>query len=300
MGPPGPAPPAPPRAPLPPAAPAAPSPRMARWLDRVERLGNALPHPITLFAIFALAVLFASAVTAALDVHVLHPRDGKVIAAVNLLDRAGIRRVFTSAVANFMGFAPLGLVLVSMIGVGVAERGGLIPVLLRTTVMNVPPRWLTATIVFVGILAHVASDVGVVLLPPLAAMLFAAVGRHPLAGLAAAFAGVSGGFSANLIPTTLDVLLAGFRANHVRPEKSTDVRDPCVVPAIYCRPGSTPAAAPAVPTAAPACTATPTSDSWVRVPRAPPTPAPLARNEGTTRERARLRRRRHHPPTRPQ
>jgi aminobenzoyl-glutamate transport protein len=179
-------------------------------LDRLERLGNRLPNPITLFALLAVVVLIASAVCAALGVEVRHPRDGSVIAAVNLISRDGVQRIFTQAVKNFMGFAPLGMVLAAMIGIGVAERSGLIGVLLRATVMGVPARWLTPTIVFVGVMGNLAADAGLVILPPLAAMLFAASGRHPLAGLAAGFAGVSGGFSANLLPSSLDVLLAGL------------------------------------------------------------------------------------------
>ncbi len=186
-----------------------PEPR-GGMLDAIERFGNALPNPITMFVLLAFTVLVMSAIASAMGWSVVHPKDGSIILADNLLDRAGIQRIFTEAIKNFMGFAPLGTVLAAMIGIGVAERGGLVPVLLRATVMNVPRKLLTATIVFVGVNANLAADAGIVLLPPIAAMLFAAVGRHPLAGIAAAFAGVAGGFSANLLPSTLDVLLAGF------------------------------------------------------------------------------------------
>jgi aminobenzoyl-glutamate transport protein len=180
------------------------------WLDRVERIGNALPNPISLFALLAVLVLVVSAVCAAAGVAVTHPKDGSTIAVVNLLSHDGVQRIFTQAVKNFMGFAPLGMVLSAAIGIGVAERSGLLPVLLRAAAMGVSARWLTATIVFVGVIGNLASDAAIVILPPLAASLFAASGRHPLAGLAAAFAGVSGGFSANLLPSSLDVLLAGL------------------------------------------------------------------------------------------
>jgi aminobenzoyl-glutamate transport protein len=186
-----------------------PGPRRG-WLDRVERIGNALPNPVSLFALLAAAVLVVSALCAAAGVSVQHPKDGSTIAAVNLLSHDGVQRIFTQAVKNFMGFAPLGMVLAATIGIGVAERSGLLPVLLRAAAMAVSPRWLTATIVFVGVLGNLASDAAIVILPPLAASLFAACGRHPLAGLAAAFAGVSGGFSANILPSSLDVLLAGL------------------------------------------------------------------------------------------
>jgi aminobenzoyl-glutamate transport protein len=138
---------------------------------------------------------------------------------VNLLDREGVRRIFTDAVKNFMGFAPLGTVLVAMIGIGVAEATGLISVAMRAFVMSMPRSLLTATIVFAGINANLAADAGIVILPPIGAMLFAAAGRHPLAGIAAAFAGVAGGFSANLLPSSLDVLLVGFSQEAVTASK---------------------------------------------------------------------------------
>jgi aminobenzoyl-glutamate transport protein len=179
-------------------------------LDAIERIGNALPHPVTLFAIFGVAVLVASWFAAMMHLTAIHPKDGSTIAAINLLDREGVRRIFTEAVRNFTGFAPLGTVLVAMLGVGVAEASGLLTVVLRGLALNVPRSLLTAAIVFAGVNASMAGDAGIILLPPLAAMLFVAVGRHPLVGIAAAFAGVSGGFSANLLPTILDVLLTGL------------------------------------------------------------------------------------------
>ena len=179
-------------------------------LDAVERIGNALPHPITLFALLAVAVLIASWLSERLGVYAIHPKDGARIVADNLLDREGLRRVFTDAVKNFVGFAPLGTVLVAMLGIGVAEASGLIAAAMRAFVLSVPRGLLTAGVVFAGVNANLAADAGIIVLPPLAALMFAAVGRHPLAGIAAAFAGVAGGFSANMLPSTLDVLLAGL------------------------------------------------------------------------------------------
>jgi len=142
-----------------------------------------------------------------------------VIEAVNLLTREGVRRIFTDAVKNFTGFAPLGIVLVAMIGIGVADRSGLITVTLRSMVMKIPPRLLTVAVITVAMLSHAAGDAGVVLMPPIGAMLFLAAGRHPLAGLCAAYAGVTGGFSANLLPSSLDVLLAGFTQEAINASK---------------------------------------------------------------------------------
>jgi aminobenzoyl-glutamate transport protein len=173
-------------------------------------VGNALPNPATLFLIMAGLVVIASAISSATGVTVAHPKDGSAIRAVNLLSGDGIRRMLTDAVKNFVGFAPLGTVLVAMLGIGVAEATGLIGAAMRAFVMTMPRNLLTATVVFTGVNANQAADAGIIILPPLGAMLFAAAGRHPLAGIAAAFAGVAGGFSANLLPSTLDVLLAGF------------------------------------------------------------------------------------------
>lgn len=196
--------------------------RTARALDFIERLGNRLPNPITLFLLLAIAVLIASWVCARLGVTAIHPKDGSTIAVVNLLDGPGIRRIFTDALKNFMGFAPLGFVLAVMIGVGVAEATGLIGVVLRGFVTTIPRRFLTLAIVFAGVNADLAADAGVIILPPLAGMLFASVGRHPLAGIAAAFAGVAGAFSSNLVPTMIDVLLASFTQEAVNSSRLLD------------------------------------------------------------------------------
>ncbi len=181
-----------------------------RFLDGVERVGSKLPDPVTLFIIAAVLVAVTSWAFAALGVTVVHPGTGETIGVVNLLSTEGIRRMFTDAVLNFTEFPPLGLVLVTMIGIAVAERGGFITALLRTTVHVVPRSLLTAAVVFAGVNSSIAADAGYVVLIPLGAVIFGAVGRHPLAGLSAAFAGVAGGFSANLSITSLDPLLSGL------------------------------------------------------------------------------------------
>jgi len=145
-------------------------------------------------------------------------RDGtsKLTTVKSLLTADGIRWAFESAVTNFTGFAPLGKVLVVMLGIGVAERSGLVSMALRVLVQSVPRAAITATLVFAGVMSSMAADAGYVVLTPLGAVLFAGLGRHPLAGLAAAFAGVSGGFSANLLITGLDPLLAGLTQEAAR------------------------------------------------------------------------------------
>lgn len=181
-----------------------------RMLDIVERSGNKLPDPTTLFVLMILFVIFGSVVASMIGVSATHPADGRIIAAESLLSSSNIRRMLTDMVKNFAGFPPLGLVLVTVIGIGVAERAGLINSALKGLVTSVPKSLLSATLVFAGIMSSLAADAGYVVLTPLGAVLFAAFGRHPLAGMAAAFAGVSGGFSANLFITSLDPLLSGL------------------------------------------------------------------------------------------
>lgn len=181
---------------------------LQRSLNWIERVGNKLPHPVTLFAILAVLVLVLSAVFSAAGLQVESPgEEGETVQVTNLLSSSGIEYIFTSMVDNFINFAPLGVVLATMIGIGIAERTGLISVLLRGFILSIPKSLITFGLVFAGIMSSVASDAGYVVLPPLGAILFAALGRHPLAGLAAAFAGVSAGFSANLLLSGTDVLL---------------------------------------------------------------------------------------------
>lgn len=181
-----------------------------RLLNTTERVGNALPHPATLFLLFAVSVLVLSLVAHLFDWSGVHPGTGEEVHVVNLLSKEGFHRILLELVDNFTGFAPLGIVLVAMLGIGIAEGSGLIAALIRLLVLSAPKRLLTFVLVFAGIVSNVASDVGYVLLIPLAGIIFKAVGRHPITGMAAAFAGVSGGFSANLLLGTVDPLLAGL------------------------------------------------------------------------------------------
>lgn len=181
-----------------------------RALDWVERAGNKLPDPLILFSSVSLIVLVMSSILSGLGVSAQHPATGESVKVVNLLSNSGVQRILTEMVKNFAHFPPLGLVLVVMIGIGVAERSGLITASLKKLVSAVPKTLLPATMVFAGVNASLAADAGYVVLVPLGAVVFAAFGRHPLAGMAATFAGVSGGFSANLFLTSLDPLLAGI------------------------------------------------------------------------------------------
>lgn len=189
-----------------------------RCLNVVETVGNKLPHPVTLFAIFCVAIMAISHFCAMAGVsasgELLNMKTGEIelqtIEVISLLNGEGVVYMLTKAVTNFTSFAPLGMVLVGMLGVGVAEGSGYINTILKRAVAVTPPAIITPMVVFLGVMSNVASDAGYVVLVPVGALIFMACGRHPLAGLAAAFAGVSGGFSANLIIGTLDPLLAGI------------------------------------------------------------------------------------------
>jgi aminobenzoyl-glutamate transport protein len=182
----------------------------ARFLDTVEGVGNRLPDPVTLFVILILIVMVGSLAGQLTGVSAVHPGTQQPITAVSLFSAEQVRRILTEMPQTFAAFPPLGMVLLVMLGIGVAERSGLIETALRGFVRSVPPQLITASIVLAGMLSSLAVDAGYVVLIPLGAVIFLGVGRHPLAGLAAAFAGVSAGFSANLSLTGLDPLLAGF------------------------------------------------------------------------------------------
>jgi aminobenzoyl-glutamate transport protein len=186
------------------------------FLAIVERGGNALPHPATLFLLMSLLVIVASDVAARAGLEAIHPTKGDVIRPTSLLSLHGLHRILRETVTNFTGFAPLGTVLVAMLGLGVAEASGLIGTGLRLFVLAAPRKLLTLVVVFAGVMSNVGSEIGYVLLVPLAAIIFQAAGRHPIAGMAAAFAGVSGGYSANLLLGTVDPLLSGLTQEAAR------------------------------------------------------------------------------------
>jgi aminobenzoyl-glutamate transport protein len=226
-------------------------------LDALERIGNALPHPATLFLLGALAVMALSqlavalgwevekTVTRELRVPVLDAAGAPLVDAatgapvtrgvldertgaparetlrvavkpVGLLSADGLFWCVKSMVDNFKNFPPLAIVLVGMLGIGLAERAGFIGALLKASLQRIPPALLTPAVLFVGINSSLALDAGYVVLPPIAAALYHAVGRSPLVGLAAVFAGVAGGFSANLLLSGLEPMLAGFTESGAR------------------------------------------------------------------------------------
>ena len=184
---------------------------IGRALGVVERVGNRLPDPTTLFVLLGALVLIMSWVGTKLGWSIADPRDPtQTLGVVNLLTADGIRKLFTGAIQNFLDFPPLAIVLVAMLGIGVAERTGLFPALLKLIVSITPSRLLTPVVIFIGVNSSAAADSGYVVLPPLAAGVYAMVGRAPLVGIAAATFGIAGGFSANLAVTSLDQLLSSL------------------------------------------------------------------------------------------
>ena len=196
-----------------------PAPRgvVTRILDMVERVGNKLPDPAMLFLILMLVTWVVSAVMSGWSFSEIDPRTGDPVAINNLLSGASLTAFMATMVQTFVNFAPLGVVLVAMLGLGVAEHTGFINALLRAILSVTPKMLLTPALIGVGILSHIAVDAGYVLVIPLGAVIFYAAGRHPLAGIAAAFAGVSGGFSATFfVPSSLDPMLAGLTQEAAR------------------------------------------------------------------------------------
>ena len=197
------------------------------WLEFIERIGNRLPDPVTLFIIGAVLVLVSSEAAAYFQWQVRNPVTDQIETAQSLLRKDGLQWVWLNLVTNFTGFAPLGVVLVGMIGIGLAERTGLIGAILKTMVLVTPRSMMTPAVLFVGVMSSMALDAGYIVLPPLAAAVFMSSGRSPVVGLAAVFAGVGAGFSANLLITGLDPLLQGFTqtaAQLTMPDYNVDIR----------------------------------------------------------------------------
>ncbi len=184
------------------------------WVNRalrgIEVVGNRLPDPAILFLIAMLVVWVLSALLSPVQFSEIDPRTGEAISIQNQLTGTSLANFLASMVTTFTGFAPLGIVLVAMLGVGVAEHSGFIAAGLKYLLSFTPKGLVTPVLILVAIVSHTATDAGYVLVIPLGGVIFYSVGRHPLAGIAAAFAGVSGGFSANFIPSGIDPLLQGF------------------------------------------------------------------------------------------
>ncbi len=183
---------------------------LARALDWIERVGNKLPDPALLFFVLLILVWFLSAFMAQFSYDHVDPRSGEAITVQNLLTGAALTSFFANMVSTFVQFHPLGVVLLAMLGIGVADHTGFIKAGLRALLNVTSQKLLTPMLLLIGIISHSAVDAGYVLVIPLGAVIFQAAGRHPLVGIAVAFAGVSGGFSANFVPSALDPMLQGI------------------------------------------------------------------------------------------
>ncbi|MBI2377841.1 MAG: AbgT family transporter [Deltaproteobacteria bacterium] len=193
-----------------PSDPAAKPSSIARALDAIERAGNRLPDPAILFLALLFVTWAASALLAPVAFSEIDPRTKSPLVVVDLLTGRELARLLADLVKIFMGFHPLGVVLVALLGVGIAEHTGFVGALLRAILGITPKSLLAPAVVAAGLLSHTAADAGYVLVIPVGAAIFHAAGRHPLAGIASAFTGVAGGFSACFVPTSLDPLLQGL------------------------------------------------------------------------------------------
>jgi aminobenzoyl-glutamate transport protein len=182
----------------------------SRFLNLVERIGNRLPHPFMLFFYLALGMILISWLVSLFDVSVVHPGSGEELKVKSLISGEGLKYILTSMLENFTGFKPLGLVLTMMLGIGLTQRVGLFESVIKKTIINAHKSIITYAVFFIGIMGNIASDAAFVIIPPLAAVIFYSLGRHPLAGLAAGFASSGIGFTANILIAGTDALLSGI------------------------------------------------------------------------------------------
>lgn len=184
-----------------------PNGKLYSW---VEKIGNKVPHPFLLFIYLIVVLAVATAALSAFGVAVINPTDGSTVVVKNLLSVEGLHWFLPNVIKNFSGFAPLGAILALVLGAGLAERVGLLPALMAKMASHVSARYASYMVLFIAFFSHISSDAALVIMPPLGALMFLAVGRHPVAGLLAAIAGVGCGFTANLLIVTTDVLLSGI------------------------------------------------------------------------------------------
>ncbi len=184
-----------------------------RW---IERMGNKLPHPYWIFVWICILIVILSGISALVGVSAIDPGTGEIIRAVNLISGEGLRRFMEEMVTNFAHFAPFGLVLVMLMGVSIAERSGLLPIALRSVAFSVPKKIVLPVIFIIGACGNIGSDAGIVIVPPIAALIFTQMGLNPIAGLIAGYAGATAGFTANFFIAGTDVLLAGISTEITR------------------------------------------------------------------------------------
>ncbi|MFJ5771855.1 AbgT family transporter [Psychrobacillus sp. NPDC093180] len=184
--------------------------RFSKFLSFVEKVGNKLPHPFILFFYLTVLLVILSWILSLFKAAVVHPNTQEMVAVKSIISAEGIQFILSDTLKNFTGFAPLGLVLTIMLGIGLAEKVGLLEMLMKRAILSTPKKIITFAVFFIGILGNVASDAAFVVIPPLAALVFLSVGRHPIAGLAVGLASTGIGFSANILIAGTDALLSGI------------------------------------------------------------------------------------------
>jgi aminobenzoyl-glutamate transport protein len=180
------------------------------FLKRLEILGNKLPNPAVLFLYLIGVLAIISAILSSMNVTAIHPATHKTIQIQNLLSIEGLHWIMSSMIINYINFPPLGMIMVLTLGIGLAEKVGLMDCVIKSSIHSIPKSCVTAAIVFISLMSHIASDAAIVVVPPIAAMLFYSLGRHPFAGFAASLAAIYSGFTANILIVTTDVLLSGI------------------------------------------------------------------------------------------
>ncbi|PHM50730.1 p-aminobenzoyl-glutamate transporter [Xenorhabdus miraniensis] len=181
-----------------------------RILGWIEKVGNKIPNPFVLFVYLTAVLMIATAIFSWFDLVVKNPTNGELVRVKNLLGAEGLQWILPNIVKNFSGFTPLGAILALVIGAGLAEKVGLLQSLMYKMASGINKRYASYMVLFIAFFSHISSDAALVIMPPLGALIFIAVGRHPVAGLLAAIAGVASGFTANLLIVTTDVLLSGI------------------------------------------------------------------------------------------
>lgn len=193
-----------------------------RFLDFVERAGNKLPHPFTMFVYITLGVIALSFLLNKMGVQVQHPTKDEIVVAKNLLSAEGIQYMTLNMISNFAGFKPLGLVLTMMLGIGLAEQTGLMSAFMKKFILGAPQKLLVAAVFLIGICGNLASDAAIIIVPPLAGAIFYGAKKNPIVGIAAGYAAACAGFSANLVIAGTDALLAGIT------EETARIIDPAI------------------------------------------------------------------------
>lgn len=184
-----------------------------KWLERV---GNKFPNPAILFLIFFMVLALCSYVLQLAGVTAVNLKTNEIIHIRSLISAEGLDWLLTNLIKNYINFPPLGMIIVLTFGLGVASETGLLQTLIHHSMHNIPRKYVTLAVVFISLMSHIASDAAIVIMPPLAAMLFYSMGRHPLVGFACSLAAIYSGFTANILIVTTDVLLSGITTQAIR------------------------------------------------------------------------------------